>query len=69
MIQSSFVHVLSTALPTRPHISSAGVVYRDLKLENILHRKNQRMVVLADFGLSKNLPAGASTKTICGTIQ
>lgn len=50
------------------HLHSSAVVYRDLKLENILLTSSGH-VRIADFGLSKLLSdEGAGlTKTLCGT--
>jgi len=49
------------------HLHSCGVVYRDLKLENILIDKEGH-ICLTDFGLSKELDSiSGTTKTICGT--
>lgn len=45
-----------------------GVIYRDLKMENILLDKDGH-VQLTDFGLAKWLPSGERAKTICGTLQ
>eukprot|EP00041_Stephanoeca_diplocostata_P025195 m.654879 g.654879 ORF g.654879 m.654879 type:complete len:738 (-) comp22693_c0_seq3:251-2464(-) len=50
-------------------IHDKNIIYRDLKLENILLHKAQDTLVFADFGLSKKLPPNERTKTICGTIQ
>lgn len=49
------------------HLHSCGIIYRDLKLENILIDGGGH-VCLTDFGLSKELDSvDASTKTVCGT--
>lgn len=47
-------------------LHNAGIIYRDLKSENIL-LDEQYHVKLADFGLSKWLKHGQRTFTICGT--
>ncbi|KAK6740875.1 hypothetical protein RB195_008995 [Necator americanus] len=45
-----------------------GVIYRDLKMENIV-LDSLGHVRVADFGLSKLLKNGDCTSTICGTLQ
>ncbi|XP_063917580.1 serine/threonine-protein kinase S6KL [Zophobas morio] len=48
-------------------LHNAGIIYRDLKPENILLDANGN-VQLIDFGLSKWLSYGKTTRTICGTL-
>ncbi|XP_053950523.1 serine/threonine-protein kinase S6KL-like isoform X1 [Anastrepha ludens] len=49
-------------------LHNAGVIYRDVKPENILLTTNFH-IKLTDFGLSKWLRLGATTRTMCGTFQ
>lgn len=49
-------------------LHNAGVIYRDLKLENILLDFNGHCQLI-DFGLAKWLRYGDRTTTICGTLQ
>jgi len=48
------------------HLHSCGIVYRDLKLENVLLDKEGH-VCLVDFGMAKELGDSGRTKTLCGT--
>lgn len=48
------------------YLHSQGIVYRDLKAENILISKTGH-IKLADFGCAKRLKSGERTFTICGT--
>ncbi|XP_072345533.1 ribosomal protein S6 kinase alpha-5-like isoform X2 [Scyliorhinus torazame] len=51
------------------HLHKLGVVYRDVKLENIL-LDSEGHVVLTDFGLSKEFVTDeARTYSFCGTIE
>lgn len=52
------------------YLHNAGVLYRDLKLENLL-LTSEGHIVLTDFGLSKQglLGSDAQTQTFCGTPE
>ncbi|XP_046873986.1 ribosomal protein S6 kinase alpha-5 isoform X3 [Hypomesus transpacificus] len=50
------------------HLHQLGIVYRDLKLENILMDSSGH-VVLTDFGLSKEFDDVERAYSICGTIE
>lgn len=71
-------YIVAEILLAIEHIHSLGVVYRDLKLENVLLDEEGHIRV-ADFGLSKMLARGqgiddgpkklTKTKTFCGTRE
>eukprot|EP00051_Salpingoeca_urceolata_P018705 m.265330 g.265330 ORF g.265330 m.265330 type:complete len:696 (-) comp19259_c0_seq2:331-2418(-) len=49
---------------------SKRVMYRDLKLENVMVDDTKDACILCDFGLSKRLPKKSNrTSTICGTVE
>lgn len=49
-------------------LHNAGIIYRDLKMENILLDADGHIKII-DFGLAKWLSYGGRTATICGTLQ
>ncbi|XP_021365952.1 serine/threonine-protein kinase S6KL-like isoform X1 [Mizuhopecten yessoensis] len=50
------------------YLHKSGVIYRDIKMENILLDVNGH-IQLTDFGLSKWLNIRERTRTVCGTLQ
>ncbi|KAK7087437.1 hypothetical protein V1264_021488 [Littorina saxatilis] len=50
------------------YLHNSGVIYRDVKMENILLDSSGHMQ-LTDFGLAKWLQGGGQTRTVCGTLQ
>ncbi|XP_046841429.1 serine/threonine-protein kinase Sgk2-like [Xenia sp. Carnegie-2017] len=50
------------------YFHSKGVIYRDLKMENILINKHGH-IVITDFGLAKCLMTGEKTSTVTGTLK
>lgn len=50
------------------HLHKKGIVYRDLKPENVLFNKNGYLL-LADFGLAKKLNSQSKATSFCGTPE
>lgn len=56
---------------TNAFLLQLGIIYRDIKLENILVDEDGH-IVLTDFGLSKELPRKGDEQraySFCGTIE
>lgn len=53
------------------YLHSHGIVHRDLKLENMIFQtdKDDSLIKIADFGLSKFFQAGTVLSTMCGSPQ
>jgi len=52
------------------YIHDRGIAHRDLKPENILLKsKNEEIIKVTDFGLSRIISEGSFMKTMCGTPQ
>jgi NIMA (never in mitosis gene a)-related kinase len=48
-------------------IHSKKILHRDLKTQNILLNRKRTMVMLGDFGISKELNTGGVASTLIGT--
>jgi len=57
---------ISSVLLALQHMHGQGVVYRDLKLENLMLDRNGYLKVI-DFGFAKKLHKNEWTYTLCGT--
>ena len=68
LAQEAVRFYLSEILLSLEYLHHLGLIYRDLKLENILIDKTGH-VKLVDFGFSKLLAKGEKCKTFCGTPQ
>ena len=60
--ESEIRGILLDLLPVLKYIHERGVVHRDLKPQNIIHRLVDDKYVLIDFGASKQLTATVQTK-------
>jgi serine/threonine protein kinase len=64
------IDICRTVLKSLSFISSRGVVHRDIKLQNILFRRDGdfQTLKLVDFGLARVLEADETTRDFCGSL-
>uniref|UniRef100_A0A1B0BIK6 Protein kinase domain-containing protein n=1 Tax=Glossina palpalis gambiensis TaxID=67801 RepID=A0A1B0BIK6_9MUSC len=68
--ESKLYLVLAEVVLALEHLHKLGIIYRDIKLENIL-LDGQGHIVLADFGLSKIFSSESDHRahSFCGTLE
>ncbi|MDJ0796995.1 MAG: serine/threonine-protein kinase [Calothrix sp. MO_167.B12] len=72
--QTEILHLIQSLLPVLGYIHSQGIIHRDISPENIILRDRDRLPVLIDFGVVKELasrlqnPNGTVTNTYVGKL-
>ena len=51
------------------YMHGKGIVYRDVKPDNVMIDKTRLIIKVVDFGFCKSLPEKEKTKTFCGTTD
>jgi len=62
------LYVAAEVLAALEELHHRGVMYRDLKAENILFDKDNH-IVLTDFGFAKRIPSNGRTLSVVGTVD
>ncbi|ABW27821.1 bifunctional serine/threonine-protein kinase/formylglycine-generating enzyme family protein [Acaryochloris marina] len=60
-------HFLSSILPVLDYIHTQGVIHRDLKPHNIMHRSADDRYFLIDFGVTKQVNTQETVGTVLGS--
>lgn len=66
--ESKLRHFLRSILPVLDYIHTQGVIHRDLKPHNIMHRPADDRYFIIDFGVTKQVNTQDLTGTVLGSV-